>query len=70
MKAPRRIHVHKIQSLEDYIRSQNYFSNDLNIMYLANCNKGIYFSSIYTASDFFNLSSDRASLQFNMGNIE
>ena len=69
MKAPRRIHVHKIQSLEDYIRSQNYFkpffkhfSNDLNIMYLVNCNKGIYFSSIYTASDFFNLSSDRASL--------
>ena len=61
--------MHKIQSLEDYIRSQNYFkpffkhfSNDLNIMYLVNCNKGIYFSSIYTASDFFNLSSDRASL--------
>ena len=50
MKAPRRIHVHKIQSLEDYIRSQNYFkpffkhfSNDLIIMYLVNCNKIIYF---------------------------
>ena len=26
----------------------NPFSNDLSIMYLVNCNKGIYFSSIYT----------------------
>ena len=27
MKAPRRIHVHKIQSLEDYIVSQHYFKH-------------------------------------------
>ena len=30
MKAPGRIHMHKIQSLEDYIESQNYFKHYLN----------------------------------------
>ena len=56
--------MHKIQSLEEdivpktlfkhinYISIANpfqtYFSKDLSVMYLVNCNKVIHFSSIYT----------------------
>ena len=53
--------MHKIQSLEEYIVSQNpfkisnpfqaHFINDLSKMYLVNCNKKLYCSSIYAVQD-------------------